>query len=148
VDTRYTHVVDYLTRAGIIKPAANEIETRAVLVIPSSSSSELNDSPIFKVAMAQSSGRYSGDLFQGSESKTGTMLTYVNLTHDEMIQVLSYVSQKGISQEPLMTLVLENIMGNLLVQAQYADEVNAIIAGKPRLTAMNTYSLFNTTPTK
>ncbi len=148
VDTRYTHVVDYLTNAGIIKPATSEIEIRSVLVIPSSSSSDFNNSPFFKVALGQSSGRYSGDLFQGSETKAADMLTYVNLTHDEMIQILSYVSQKGISQEPLMNLVLENRVGNLLVQAQYADEVNAIIAGKPRLTAMNTYSLFNTTPTK
>lgn len=148
VDTRYTHVVDYLTKAGIIKPATNEIETRAVLVIPGSSSTLVNDSPFFKVALGQSTGRYPGDLFQSTDTPTGNRLTYVNLTHDEMIQILAYVSQKGISQEPLMNLVLENGLGNLLVQAQYADEVSAIIAGKAQLSAMDTYSLFNAIPSK
>ena len=148
IDTRYAHVVSVLTSAGIIKPAASEIVTRAVLVIPSQSSVQSSSNPFFKVALGQATGRFAADVYRSTGNQTADQLTYVTLTHDEMIQILSYVSQKGISQDPLMNLVLENSSGNLLVQAQYTDEVNAIIAGKPRLSAMDIYSLFNATPSK
>jgi len=143
VDSRYPQVIAVLNSAGISMTPTPNITLRAVLVIPSLGSSEVNDSPLFKVALSQSSGRYIGDLFMGSETQTEISLTYVTLTQEELLQILPYASQKGISSTPLMSLVLENSIGNLLIQAQYADEVNAIITGKTLETASDIYSIFN-----
>jgi len=148
IDTRYTHVVSVLTSAGIIKPANSVIDTRAVLVIPNVNNPLVSSNPFFKVALGQATGRFAVDVYRSTEDQSSLLLTYVTLTRDEMVQILGYVSHKGLSQTPLMNLVLENGSGNLLVQAQYADEVTAIIEGKPRLTAMDIYSLFTTTPSK
>jgi len=143
VDARYPHVIAVLTAAGISMNPTPNVDHRAVLVIPSLGSSEINDSPLFKVALSQSSGRYVADLVMGYEYQTAIALTYVTLTQEELIQILPYTTQKGISSTPLMSLVLENSTGNLLIQAQYADEVNAIIAGKTLQSASDIYSIFN-----
>jgi len=132
-----------LTAAGLSMNPTPNVDHRAVLIIPSLGSSELNDSPLFKVALSQSSGRYVADMVMDYEFQTAIALTYVTLTQDELLQILPYATQKGISSTPLMSLVLENGTGNLLIQAQYLDEVNALIAGKPLQSATYIYSIFN-----
>ena len=142
VDSRYPQVIAVLNAAGISMTPTPNLELRAVLLIPSLGSSLVNDNPLFKVALSQSSNRYAADLFIGTETQTAVTLTYVTLTSEELLQILPYVTQKGISSTPLMSLILENGVGNLLIQAQYADEVNAIITGKPLQTSSDIYTIF------
>jgi len=149
VDARFTRTVAVLNAAGIeLNPVSDVALPRAVLVIPSPSSASINNSVLFRLALSQSSGRYPSDIYYGSNASTPVSMTYVTLTEEELKMILPYVSQKGISAEPLMNLVMESQSGNLLVQAQYVDEVTAIIAAKERLTSQDLYSVFNVLATK
>jgi ABC-2 type transport system permease protein len=150
VDTRFTHVITVLTATGVnLNPAPETALPRATLILPAESPSALiTDYPLFKVAMAQSSQRYTYDLLSNSGESMPLTFAYVNLSDEQLLQILPYVAQKGISETPLMTLVMENGVGNFLVQAQYTDEVLAIITANPRKTSTDLYSLFGDVITK
>jgi len=151
VDARFTHVIAALTATGVnLNPAPDAATTlRAALLLPNESPSELiRDFPIFKVAMPQSSQRYTYDLLSTSDQVQSLSFSYVKLSDAQLIHIMPYVAQKGISTTPLLSLVLENGAGNLLVQAQYTDEVLAIIDGNPRFTATDLYSIFVSSTTK
>lgn len=144
VDTRFTHVIAVLTATGVNLNPAPETELRsAVLILPEESTpSTIVDTPMFKVAMAQSSQRYTYDLESYQDEAQAYTYTYVNLSNDQLLQILPYVTQRGISETPLMALVFDNGTGNLLVQAQYTDEVLSIISANPRRSVVNLYNLF------
>jgi len=146
VDTRFTHVIAVLTATGVNLNPAPETELRsAVLILPEESTpSTIVDTPMFKVAMAQSSQRYTYDLESYQDEAQAYTYTYVNLSDDQLLQILPYVTQRGISETPLMALVFDNGTGNLLVQAQYTDEVLSIISANPRRSVVNLYNLFAT----
>jgi hypothetical protein len=150
VDTRFTHVIAVLTATGVNLNPAPEIELpKAALLIPGESPSALIvDYPLFKVAMPQSSQRYTYDLLTYYNESQPLTFTYVNLTDDQLVQIMPYVTQKGISDSPLLALVLENGAGNLLIQAQYEDEVMAIITANARMNATDLYSIFASSITK
>jgi hypothetical protein len=147
VDTRFTRVVALLESIGLVlnpTPDSSYVWPKAALLLPNESTSPfIKDSALFKLAMSGSSMQSVQEMFYYNyEVSTPLPITYVELTNDQLIAVLPYVSQKGISDVPLMSLALQNGYGNLLVQAQYADEVLAIIAENPRKTSTELYTLF------
>lgn len=146
VDTRFTHVIAVLTATGVnLNPAPETALRSAVLILPEESSpATIVDIPMFRVAMPQSSQRYTFDLESSYEESQPNTYTYVNLSDDQLIQILPYITQRGISETPLISLVFNNGSGNLLIQAQYTDEVLAIISENQRKSVVNLYNLFAT----
>ncbi len=148
VDTRYTRIVAYLESKGVQLTPNPELITewpKAALLLPNESTSPLlKDSALFKVAMSGSSMKSVQEMFYYNyETSSPYPFTYVELTNAQLLALLPYVSQKGVSSVPLMSLALQNGYGNLLVQAQYTDEVLAIIAENPRKTSTELYTIFD-----
>ena len=140
LDMRYPRTLAYLASIGIVlNPVLPSIPS-AALLIPSSTTAN----PLFQVAMSASSSVYGYDLWNNTkEGSNPQSLSYVLLTEEDVKAILPYVTQSGISDTPLMALSFSSLPGNLLIQAQYADEVNAIIAGKPVLQTNDIYTIFN-----
>ncbi|TXT19595.1 MAG: hypothetical protein FD133_229 [Erysipelotrichaceae bacterium] len=148
VDTRFTRVVGLLESTGLVlnpTPDSTYVWPKAALLLPNESTNPLvKDSALFKIAMSGSSMKSVQEMFYYNyEVSTPIPVTYVELTNDQLVAILPYVSQKGISDVPLMSLALQNGYGNLLVQAQYTDEVLAIIAGNQRKTSTEIYTIFD-----
>lgn len=143
VDERFPLTLAYLSSTGItLDPAANTPLPSAILLIPLTATNTVISGPIFQVAMPQSTYVYGYDLWNTYNESSPIPVTYVVLTDEDVKLILPYVTQSGMSDQPLMTLVFNGIQGNLLIQAQYADEVNAIIEGKTRQLGIDLYAIF------
>jgi hypothetical protein len=142
LDARFPRSLAYLTSIGVdMNPVLPPLPA-AALLIPLSASNTVVSSPIFQLGVSPAYSMYNADLWNNFNTSTPRTLSYVMLTEDEAKAILPYVSQSGMSDVPLMSLAFANMQGNLLIQAQYMDEVNAIIAGKPVLTTTDIYSIF------
>ena len=150
VDSRFTRVVALLSASGInLTPEPNlAYPLSAALLLPDAGTdAALKVGGLFRVALSSSSQMQQYSLISNNGSTPYTF-SYVLLSQDQLKAILPYVTQKGISNTPLMALTISGANGNLLVQAQYADEVNAIIAGNTVKSGQDLYSIFMNNPTK
>jgi hypothetical protein len=78
----------------------------------------------------------------GGYDKNGIFkATYVELTEDQIRTILPYTTNAGISEVPLLSLIIGEISstdsmyrGNTLILPEYMDEVLELVKDNPRIT--------------
>lgn len=143
INDLYTNTLYYLDSIGAIFPDITNYKTiTASLFIPQDNSTD-----DFKYYTAMGMNIYNNGL--GGYDKNGNFkATYVELSEDQIRTILPYTTNAGISEEPLLSLVIGEVSstdpmyrGNTLILPEYTDIVLTIIKDNPRITITDPYAL-------
>jgi ABC-2 type transport system permease protein len=145
INELYTNTLAYLDSINVTFPSlSNFAALRVVMFVPQEN---VTDDFKFYTAMGMNSSLNGF----GSYDKLGNFkATYVELTEEQLLAILPFTTNVGISTEPLLSLMIGESLtytteymfkGNTLILPNYMDEVLALIKDNPRFTMTDPYSL-------
>jgi hypothetical protein len=145
INELYANTLAYLDSINVTFPSlSNFAALRVVMFVPQEN---VTDDFKFYTAMGMNSSLNGF----GSYDKLGNFkATYVELTEEQLLAILPFTTNVGISTEPLLSLMIGESLtytteymfkGNTLILPNYMDEVLALIKDNPRFTMTDPYSL-------
>lgn len=144
INELFTNSLAYLDSINATFPDQTNYQSlKTILFIPHDNSTD--DYKFFNAMGKNGNTNY----FGGYDKLGNYKATYVELTEEQFNAILPYTSNGGISDEPLLSLMIgESITytseytfrGNTLILPEYTDTVLELIKDNPRLTMTDPYS--------
>jgi hypothetical protein len=140
----YTNTLAYLNSINASFPEmSNFASLKPIIFIPSENAT---DDYKYYTALGMNSLNYGF----GEYNKEGVFkATYVELTEEQLLAILPYTSNAGLSDKPLIRLMIGelltytteyNFRGNYLIQPEYMDEVLELVKDNPRKVITDPYA--------